>query len=209
MSKSTVIRKDTLTDIAEAIREKTETTELIPTVEMAQRIRDIETLPTDATATELDLLAGKVAYNNDGRFVGSIEEFNGDSVEENKSATDINIYKQIIEKTIEVFDLEMDIETISPYSFAGCYELNTVYIPESVKEIGNFAFKDCLNLKNIYLKRKNDVIIISVNGTTHPFTGCKDLTIHVPKEILSFYEDNYNWIQVLTKISNSKIVGDL
>ena len=209
MAKIVTIQPQTLTDIGDAIREKTETTELIPTIKMAQYIRDIETLPTDATAVSEDLLAGKVAYNNDGRFVGSIEEFTGDSVEENKNITDINIYKQIVEKTIEVFKLEMDTETISPYSFAGCYELNTAYIPESVKEIGNFAFKDCLNLKNIYLKRKNDVIIISVNDTAHPFTGCKDLTIHVPKEILSFYEDDYNWMQVLTKVSNSKIVGDL
>ena len=109
MAKIVKIQPQTLTDIAEAIREKTKTTESIPTVEMAQRIRDIETLPTDATAVSEDLLAGKVAYNNDGRFVGSIEEFTG-GFEEDTVKSDLDIYNQIVEGTIEVFDLDMEID---------------------------------------------------------------------------------------------------
>ena len=205
MSKPTVIRKDTLTDIAEAIREKTETTELIPTVEMAQRIRDIETLPTDATAVSEDLLAGKVAYNNDGRFVGSIEEFTG-GFEEDSTKTDIDIYKQLIEGTIEVFDLDMEIDTIGKNAFSNCMNLKKIYLSKNIKYILEDCFFNCIALKDIYLYNNNEMVQLILG--LYSFYSCSNITIHVPQSLLSNYLSSESWIHLI-QYKNFSIVGDL
>ena len=203
MAKIVKIQPTTLVDIAEAIREKTETTELIPTVEMAQRIRDIETLPTDATATEEDLLAGKVAYNNDGRFVGKLEEFDG-GYEEDTTETDIDIYKQIIERTIRKFDMELELDHIGSYSFANCMYLTNVVLCKNIKTIDYGAFNDCINLKNIYLQ--NDQTLVTVNSSD--FENCYGVIVHVPISLFNEYIENKEWDYLMDK-KGFEIVGDL
>ena len=178
MSRPTVIRKDTLTDIGDAIREKTETTELIPTIKMAQYIRDIETLPTDATAVSEDLLAGKVAYNNDGRFVGSIEEFDG-GFEGGESGENIEAFyvPLLINRNIENPPLS-DIEIIGERTFCDCLKIEEIEIPGNVKGIGEFAFSDCINLKNVKLSEGLENIRYGA------FNKCNNLTsITIPNSV--------------------------
>ena len=205
MAKIVKIQPQTLTDIAEAIREKTETTELIPTVEMAQRIRDIETLPTDATATEEDLLAGKVAYNNDGRFVGSIEEFTGE-FEDDSAKSDIDIYKQLVEGSIKKFDMELEIDALGEYAFAGCMNLTTVVLCKNIKSIHHTSFDYCINLKHLYFKSDELVTINFFYAIA--FANCSNVEIHVKTNLLNDYLNDEGWSYIVLN-KNFTIVGDL
>ena len=73
--------KDFLTDLAEGIRAKKGTTEPINPQNFRAEIESIETGTdtTDATASENDILAGKVAYGKNGRLVGTVLSYNGEN----------------------------------------------------------------------------------------------------------------------------------
>ena len=186
MAKIVKIQPTTLTDIAEAIREKTETTELIPTVEMAQRIRDIETLPTDATATEEDLLAGKVAYNNDGRFVGIVEDFNGAFEGGETSTVEKAFYVPLLlTRTIENPPLSV-LEEIGDSAFNWCESLTNAEIREPIKRIGAYAFSNCSKLSNLIISDSVEKIGESA------FEHCNSLTtVTLPGSIKNMSESTF------------------
>lgn len=61
------------TEMADALRTKEETTSKISAESFPQRINDLKVLDTtDATATADDVIAGKIAYANGKRLIGSI-----------------------------------------------------------------------------------------------------------------------------------------
>lgn len=61
------------TEMADALRTKEETTDKISAESFPQRIKDLKVLDTtDATATANDIVAGKIAYANGKRVIGTI-----------------------------------------------------------------------------------------------------------------------------------------
>ncbi len=50
-----------------------------------------------------------------------------------------------------VFEPEIQLDIISPSLFSGCYKLNQISIPQTVKSIGNNAFSGCSSLTEIAL----------------------------------------------------------
>lgn len=61
------------TEMAEALRTKEETTDKISAESFPQRIKDLKVLDTmDATATANDIVAGKIAYANGKRVIGTV-----------------------------------------------------------------------------------------------------------------------------------------
>lgn len=85
MSQQYIIKEKTLVDIADAIREKTETSQLLTPPEMAEAIRNYEggsTLPELSNpGSSSDLLSGKELIDGEGNIViGNIAERNSENV---------------------------------------------------------------------------------------------------------------------------------
>ena len=61
------------TEMAEALRTKEDTTNKISAESFPQRIKDLKVLDTtDATVTSDDVVAGKIAYANGKRVIGTV-----------------------------------------------------------------------------------------------------------------------------------------
>ena len=58
--------------------------------------------------------------------------------------------------------------------FNGCKKLETVYLPETLEQIGDGAFYDCINLRHLQIPPK----VSSIGSLS--FFNCPKLTIHAP-----------------------------
>lgn len=67
-----------------------------------------------------------------------------------------------------VFDKESHITVIKRLAFNGCKNLEKLSLPNSIIEIENNAFQNCINLKEVYCNS-----LIYLGGST--FFGCKNL----------------------------------
>ncbi len=119
----------------------------------------------DATATSSDLLLGKVAYNNEGRFVGTIETYSGEN-EEGELIKDGYSLKGLIERTITTIEAE-DVETIGLYSFYNNTSLKSASFPNATI-VNQSAFSGCSSLTEINLP-------LATNVGAYAFNGCKAL----------------------------------
>ncbi len=81
----------------------------------------------------------------------------------------------------ESFVIPEDVHSIGMMSFAGSL-LNTVYVPAGVKEIGSYAFLDCINLENFCFTDEtgglSDITVIPLGI----FSGCSKLKSFVIPE---------------------------
>lgn len=115
----------------------------------------------DGTATSDDLLAGKIAYSNEQRLVGTIEDYDGSNSEgievENK-------LRQIFDKSvvrIESQDLTGATE-IYPRFLKDCVNLESIEFVDTIKTIGEDAVRNCPVLKEIVLP--NSVTTLGANA---------------------------------------------
>lgn len=84
---------------------------------------------------------------------------------------------------------------IGNYAFAGCSNLTSVTIPNSVTSIGAAAFSGCSGLKSITIP--NSVISIGYNA----FDGCSGLTfVTLPNSITSIVGGSFRGCSGLTSI---------
>lgn len=87
------------------------------------------------------------------------------------------------------FDYEKSrLKTIGAESFLGCVSLQSVTIPQSVLEIVDKTFNDCISLKEVYILREfnnNEPSYLTKAtrlNTDEMFENChEDLTIYVPE----------------------------
>ena len=102
---------------------------------------------------------------------------------------------------------------IGAYAFSGCTGLTSINIPDSVTDIGDFAFSRCTNLDSV-------IIPDSVNKIGNSaFNSCKSLnTIVIPDSVTSigryafegtgYYSNTYNWNKQVLYIGNHLIKAD-
>lgn len=73
-------------------------------------------------------------------------------------------------ENLEEVDLsESNIDDISAYAFRYCIRLKTVYLPDTLKKIGEGAFSECMSLNNVVLPEKLEII------TDSAFKKCRSL----------------------------------
>lgn len=122
---------------------------------------------TDSSGNFVDKLPtssnlGNVAYN--ARWIEGAEGLtisNGTVTDYSGQTANIVIPSSFQNITVTGF---------SNSAFAGCTELKSIIIPDSVKSIGNSSFKDCNNLTSVTIG--NGVTIIGASV----FNGCSKLT---------------------------------
>ncbi len=73
---------------------------------------------------------------------------------------------------IEEIDIPGSVERIASFTFNQCKQLMTVRINEGTREILAWAFKDCVNLTDVYLP----VSIEKINDKA--FEGCPKVVLH-------------------------------
>ena len=75
--------------------------------------------------------------------------------------------------------LSPDTKSIGENAFEECKNLKNIQLPESVTGIGNYAFENCYSLKNVELPGK----VTSINQYT--FHGCRNLeSVSIPQSVL-------------------------
>jgi len=96
------------------------------------------------------------------------------------------------------------VREIGDYAFSGCTDLTKIKIPNSVKKIGNYAFFGCTDLTKIEIPN-------SVNKIgDYAFSGCTDLTeIIIPKSVEEIGVSAFSDCTSLKKIMLSASVATI
>ena len=122
--------KDFLTDVADAIREKKGTTELINPQDFGSEIRGIES----------GNAFGETMIDNTG---GGVKGFNHVSISEGVTSLATRAYAST---NIISANLPNTLTSIGQSAFASCVNLKSIDIPDSVITISQGAFSDCSSL---------------------------------------------------------------
>lgn len=120
---------DFLTDIANTIRTKKGTTEIIPSQNFSSEISELGVKTTLAKFIDNTIL--------------EINEIDFDN------ATSIGNYTFYRLSHIDKIKIPSTVTTIGDYAFASCTSLKTITIPASVTTIRNHAFSECTSLISI------------------------------------------------------------
>lgn len=135
-------------------------------------------------------IPASVEYIHENAFDSNLNlvSFNVDTENQYYKSIDGNLYTKngdtLIQyatgKTEKSFAVPQGVTLISGRAFADCIYLEDIYIPESVVEIGQGAFRECHGLTNVTFAEKSKLEII--NGST--FFGCVSLEyIYLPDSV--------------------------
>lgn len=142
-----IIKGETLTGIADAIRTKDGTTEPIPAGSMAQRIIDIPTGNPESEA----MLAGLV----DGTATKVVLPANIAAIRNYAFYNNTKLSSLVAE----------GVTTCGTYAFYGCSYVGTISMP-NLTAISSYAFNGCRFLKTVDLYKVNTISSYALQGCT-------------------------------------------
>ena len=104
--------------------------------------------------------------------------------------------KIFIAKGITEYTIPESVKSIGESAFRGCSNLTSITIPDSVKSIGEYAFFYCSSLKSITIS--NSVTYIRKRA----FSGCSSLTsITIPNSVTNIGNEAFKGCSSLTSIT--------
>lgn len=198
-----VIQEKTLTDIADAIREKSGTTDQMTPVEMSQKIKDIKSGGTDIVqlfsypneiSEPFDLTDSNLksvrryGFANTRLRKGTFPSLTKLDEGAFRQCTDLveidapieTFGKTVFQKctSLTTIDLSHATGSVGESAFNGCTKLNPKkFLPEGITEIGSYAFSYGLNCKSIKIPKSCTWV------NTQSFFRCKIRYIFLPKEL--------------------------
>lgn len=111
-------------------------------------------------------------------------------------------YHETDAKKIQSITIPNSVTEIGEYAFRGCTSLKSLTLPNGVTKIGEAAFLDCSSLTSITLPQN----VISLG--THAFSGCESLkTITIPGNVSSIGQAVFSNCTSLVSVSISKGVS--
>lgn len=175
---------DKLSNIAEAIRTKTETTDKMTLTEMPDKILGIQTSEDlDAELTEQQQLISELKTTLENKAAGGVTINNQDkTITENGTYTADSGYTGLGTVTVDVVPPPSDIDAlidrsitevssnvtaVGDYAFSRCKNLASVNFP-FVYKLGSFAFANCINLTSVDFPKLQ-------YGSASMFSTCKSL----------------------------------
>lgn len=142
---------------------------------------------------------GDSPFKNCGALLISVDEANSryssiDGVLFNKAQTQIIAYaKDALQPN---YTIPNSVKSIGNHAFRGCSKLASITIPTSVTSIRSHAFHDCSSLTSITLP--NSAIYIY----DYAFYGCSSLTsINIPEGVTKIDSDTFSYCSALTSIT--------
>ena len=164
-----------LTDVANSIREKKGTTELIPASDFDTEIESIET-GGGSTVTKGIIIneCDENGYATDVSLVGMT------SVPDYYFSSYNNVSRNALNKYVKNIQLPSGITRIGHCAFEYCVELALTELPGGITSIGNSAFHNCTNLALTSLPAG----LTSIGD--YAFNGCPNLALtSLPEGITS------------------------
>ena len=139
---------------------------------------------SDATATAEDIAAGKTAYANGEKLIG----------------TQSIIWSQgTVSTEVTSVKIPNGVTSIGDYAFGGCTSLANITIPDSVTSIGRSAFSRCSSLASVKIPSG----VTSIGDMA--FDGCTSLAnITIPDSVTSIGRSAFN---KCTNLANIYYIG--
>lgn len=134
-----------------------------------------------------------ISWFGNSRSVEIPENINGISVTELAA----NLFKS--NTRIESVFIPDSVTVIGEYAFHGCLALKDIHLPEKLKRIEQYTFRYCTSLENIELPENLTII------GNYAFSGCQSLKeILIPNSVTNINANAFNSCTSLEKIRISK-----
>jgi len=103
-------------------------------------------------------------------------------------------------KQIKEFTIPNSVTNIGGFAFGNCSNLTSVEIPDSVTSIGKYTFSGCIGLTSVTIP--NSVTRIGATA----FYCCNSLTsVTIPDSVTSIENGAFGWCNRLTSVTVSKL----